>query len=488
MAITRMRTHASLANLADEFATIRSNAGITDGYSQEAFFEAEAGGADKDPGHIRDHRSDLTDIPFVTIDPPGAKDLDQAVAIEDRGDGWLVRYAIADVGAHVVPGGAIDRDSRERVETVYGPDTRIGLHPPALAEGYGSLLAGQRRKAVVWTMAVQGDGTLDNVEIERSWVQSRAQYTYTELSEAPPDEATDLLARMRHLGDARRALAKSRGAVTLPKPSQEVVVRDGLVTLEFQSPLPLEDDNAHISLLTGEAAASVMLDGGSGILRTMPPASKASVRRLRHQAAALGVQWRKSDSYFDVVHSLDHNAPGTPAFLASAIKLFRGARWEAFVDGTEFSRPESLTHGALAVPYAHVTAPLRRLVDRYATEFCLAHAHGREVPQWAREAVPWIGQTMAHGVRVNARAERASVDAIEAAMLQGREGEQFQGVGIDDRTVQIASPAIVARCKGGVEEGEIQTIVLESARPLEGPIFRVATPEAAPSPDSSTQK
>ncbi|MGH3651130.1 MAG: RNB domain-containing ribonuclease, partial [Acidimicrobiia bacterium] len=48
---------------------------------------------------------DLTGVPFVTIDPPGARDLDQALHLERRDSGYRVRYAIADVGAFVSPGG-----------------------------------------------------------------------------------------------------------------------------------------------------------------------------------------------------------------------------------------------------------------------------------------------------------------------------------------------------------------------------------------------
>ncbi len=86
--------------------------------------------------------SDLTDLPFLTIDPPGSTDLDQAMHLERRGDGFRVRYAIADVGAFVRPGGALDAEAHRRVETLYSPDTRTPLHPPVLSEGAASLLPG----------------------------------------------------------------------------------------------------------------------------------------------------------------------------------------------------------------------------------------------------------------------------------------------------------------------------------------------------------
>ncbi|HZB51610.1 MAG TPA: RNB domain-containing ribonuclease, partial [Mycobacteriales bacterium] len=73
--------------------------------------------------------ADATDIPLVTVDPPGSRDLDQALHLAARGDGFRVSYAIADVAAFVRPGGAVDGEARRRAETLYGPDLRTPLHP-----------------------------------------------------------------------------------------------------------------------------------------------------------------------------------------------------------------------------------------------------------------------------------------------------------------------------------------------------------------------
>ncbi len=476
MYVRRHIAATPLASLEPVFASIRSDAGVRDGYNREAYFEAEHGDRQDELAHIVDAREDLTAIPLATIDPLGSRDLDQAVAIETDGAGHVVHYAIADVAAHVVPGGALDADTRQRVETVYCPDRRIGLHPPTMSEGYASLLPDARRKAVVWTLSVGADGELTNIVVRRAWVRSRAQYAYTQLHEQPPADAAALLTMLAEVGERRRALARRRGAVTLPKPSQETRVEGQRVTLEFRAGLPIEDDNAQISLMTGEAAATLMLEAGAGILRTMPPASDTSVRRLRHQAKALGVAWAEDQSYSEMLDGLEKGAPATAAFLTQAVTLFRGARWEAFDDSDpELPRPDTLTHGALGVPYAHVTAPLRRLVDRYGTEVCVAHAAKRAVPQWVRDALPWIGQDMARGVHVNKNVDRACIDAVESAMLSDFVGDDFDGVGLDDNTVQLSDPAIIAKCEGDVAPGIKQRVRLISARPEAGPIFTVAS-------------
>jgi len=130
MPIHRLIARTSLARLAGRFAEIRADEGIHEERSAAVLAEIAQGGRDEEPAHIQGDRVDLTAVPFVTIDPEGSTDLDQAVCVDVDGRGWRVRYAIADVAAHVLPGGAIDSDAWARVETTYCPDLRVGLHPP----------------------------------------------------------------------------------------------------------------------------------------------------------------------------------------------------------------------------------------------------------------------------------------------------------------------------------------------------------------------
>src|SRR6185503_20248243 len=118
---------------------------------------------------------DATDVPLVTLDPEGSRDLDQAVHLAVRADGWRVSYAIADVGAFVRLGGAVDAEARRRGQTLYSPDRRTPLHPPVLSEGAASLLEGQLRPAVLWTIDLDSDGQPVTVDLRRARVRSRAQ-------------------------------------------------------------------------------------------------------------------------------------------------------------------------------------------------------------------------------------------------------------------------------------------------------------------------
>ncbi len=101
---------------------------------------------------------DLTDIPFATMDPAGSKDLDQAYFIERTSSGYRVRYAIADVAAFVAPG----ERSTPRPTAGSRPSTRptagCPLHPTVLSEGAASLLPGELRPALVWTLDLDAHG------------------------------------------------------------------------------------------------------------------------------------------------------------------------------------------------------------------------------------------------------------------------------------------------------------------------------------------
>jgi exoribonuclease R len=236
----------------------------------------------------------------------------------------------------------------------------------------------------------------------------------------------------------------------------------GELRLVFRAATGIEDDNAQVSLLTGEAAARIMLEAGVGVLRTMPPAAAQDEERLRRQALAIGVAWPAGMTYGEVLKTLDPESPRAAAFLAQATRLFRGAAWEPF-DVPGLPVPEHTTHGALARPYAHVTAPLRRLVDRYGTEVCLAHSARQPVPAWVHAALPTLASALTAGARTASAVDRECIDAVEAAVLAPHVGETFNAVGLDDRTIQLEEPAVVAACAGDIKVGERQSVRLTRA-------------------------
>src|SRR5699024_1145856 len=149
-------------------ATLRQELEIPDGFPAEVERAAERAAAE---GRLPER--DRTDLEMVTIDPEGAKDLDQAMYLERDGSGYIVWYAIADLPAFVTAGGPIDVEARHRGQTLYAPDRRTPLHPAALSEDAASLLADQVRPAYLWRIALDSTGRTTDVAVERAQVRSR---------------------------------------------------------------------------------------------------------------------------------------------------------------------------------------------------------------------------------------------------------------------------------------------------------------------------
>lgn len=450
---------------------IREQKQIPSGFSPEVMAELSAI-EPRYPGR------DLTDIHFVTIDPPGSRDLDQAFHLEQRRDGYTVRYAIADVGAFVTPGGAIDAEAWDRGLTFYAPDTRTPLYPPELSEGKASLLPDQTRPALVWEIDLDGDGEIEGGEVGRAMVRSRTQFTYEEVqAQLDSGTASGSLRLLPEIGRLRQLLERDRGAVSLSIPEQLVVKQDGGWSLVFKGPLPVERWNAQLSLLTGIFAARMMTDAGAGILRTLPPADPHRLRRLRRIATGLDIAWPEHLEYPDLVRSLDARIPSHSALLAEATSLFAGAGYQALGDGAE---PQ--LHAALATLYAHTTAPLRRLVDRFAGEACLAITAGRKVPDHVASALPQLPLTMAQSASRAGQYEAACVNFVEAAVMSTRVGEVFSGVVVeidDDKPrgeVQLKNPAVLSIIEGdGLDLGDRLLVRVVEASLPEGRVrFEVA--------------
>ncbi|MBC9724047.1 RNB domain-containing ribonuclease [Streptomyces sp. TRM68367] len=441
-------TGAPEAPLRAALTALRAEMGVADGFPADALAEAER--AARSPLLPK---LDATDIPLFTIDPPASTDLDQAMHLSRLGTGYRVRYAIADVAAFVVPGGALDAEAHRRVTTLYFPDERVPLHPPVLGEGAASLLPGQDRPAALWTIDLDPDGRTLAVDVRRALVRSRARLDYRS-AQRQIDERTaeEPLALLETVGWLRERQESERGGISLTVPEQEIVEHDHTCELAYRAALPAEGWNAQISLLTGIAAADLMLAHGTGVLRTLPLAPDGAVARLRRTAHALRIDWPHHVSYADLIRALDPHRPRHAAFLQECTTLLRGAGYTVFRHGV---LPEITTHSAVAAPYTHCTAPLRRLTDRYATEICLAAVAGRDAPDWVLFALDALPREMARGTRRANAVERACVDIVEAALLRDRVGELFDGcvVDVEERrpttgTVQVESPAVIGRIEG----------------------------------------
>ncbi|GAB2706089.1 RNB domain-containing ribonuclease [Nocardia thraciensis] len=523
-----MELHQRIVSAPVDFGAVRTEFGLASDYPSEAVSEARDA-VDAFAGA----RVDRTDIALVTIDPPGALDLDQALSLERTPTGFLLRYAIADVGAVIAPDGALARESLARGQTFYMPDGTVPLHPPVLSEGSASLLPGQDRPAALWTIECDERAEPIRFSVRRALVRSRARLDYTGVqADADAGRLHPSIAALPEFGRLRIEAGQARGAIGLRLPAQ-TVVRDGHNhapdgpehwQLIVEPRTAADDWNEQISLLTGICAARILLgDFGSGsstdpaggdgsgpgdgrggrpdvgdgpgsgaggepagapfepvgVLRTMPPPPQSALDSIRRTATALGIDWPADAPVGRMLAGLDPNSPAALVLMSEATGLLRGATYTVLAGEV----PEVVQHSGIGAPYAHVTAPLRRLADRFATEVCLARCAGTEIPPWAREGLAPAADSMRRSDAVAGKLERACIDLTESTVLAQRLGGDFdavvvrEGNGTRRAEVFVADPPVLAKCVGSPPEGERVRIRLIEADPTKRTvIFEYPTP------------
>ena len=473
------------ATIEQAFQRIREELEIRTEFPPEVVAAAEDAASQREWESESD-RLDLRSLPFVTIDPPGSRDLDQALLIERRDGGYLIRYAIADVGAFVASGGLVEEEAWRRGLTFYSPDRRDTLYPEAISQEVASLLPDGDRPAITLTFDLDSRGELRSFSLARTRIRSLGQLTYTEAVEHIRGDGAlfadrpfaESLLLLREVGELRIGLERERGGVSLPileqHVQQEAARRLGYEVV-YEEPNEAEEWNAQISLLAGHAAAERMLAGGVGLLRTQPPPSPDEIDRLRIAARALGFDWPREVPYPAFIRSVPPTHPRLPFLLWQARRLMRGADYVAFTG----EPPEHSRHSALAFTYAHCTAPLRRLADRYTLDLLVKLGAGTAPTEAERARLVALPPVMAAAERKSSRLERRVVDVAEAWELRDRVGSTVSGVVLDVRAewveVQIAESPVrtrVPRPAGSPEPGLGTTVELRVAavRPAEGAV------------------
>lgn len=439
--------------LSDGLTAIRVQYQLLEAFPTEVVAEAEA--AVKRP--LTGHR-DCTDMHFVTLDPASSRDLDQAFAIEVQGAGIICRYAIADVAWFVDDGGAMDREAWLRGTSQYLPDGKVSLYPEILSEGAASLLPDVVRPAILFSTRIEEDGSAHLERVERVKIRSRAKLAYeTAAPSALPDGFEELNRRVA-------AAEERRGAHRSDPPEQEVVAHDGHYDLKLSPQNPAESQNAALSLASNLAVADALLKHRTGLFRVMPEPEGWALKRLRNSAKALGIDWPKGREAPEMERTLDPADSNQAALLLAIRKAGRGASYEPYRPGV------TPWHAAMAATYAHSTAPLRRLADRYVVMAALAVANGRPVPRPITLAFDRLPKVMARAGAQSGNIQRAVIDLAEAIVLKDRIGETFTAVvtDVDQRgpRIQLCGLPIVSRLKGAeVAAGETINVLLNEADP-----------------------
>ena len=379
----------------------------------------------------------------------------QAFAIETSGSDLILRYAIADIGWFVADDDPVDTEAWMRGETIYMPDEKVSLYPPVLCEGAASLLPDGDKPAIIFIVRIASDGGAMLDGAERAVVRSRAKLGYATVG---PE---DLPAGFDELSRRIEAAEQARGASRVDPPQQEVVEKataasscSSARSAQRKKPMPL------CHWLEISPLLILLYRHGTGLFRVMPEPDDWAIRRLRHSARALGVEWQKSMSLEDRQRDLDPNDPKQAAFMLAIRRAGAHASYAPFRQGV---KP---WHSAMRATYVHATAPLRRLADRFVDEAALSVANGGDVPASAAAAFERLPDVMNRADARAAQVDSAVLELAEAVVLSGCVGETFEGTvtDIDERggRVQLADPAVITRVPvNGFQIGELVRLRLE---------------------------
>lgn len=442
--------------LSEGLARLRARFDVPNAFPPEVTAEAELA-RQRAPSGL----ANWTHRPFVTLDPASSTDLDQAFCIDEAGPDLLLHYALADIGGFVRIGGPMDKEAWRRGVTLYLPDGRARLYPAILSENAASLLPDGPRPAIVVTVRCRSDGSVRLEGALRALIHSRAKLAYetTEVADVPHLEA--FASRMTQAEQAR-------GAARVDPPEQELECdRGGQYRLGLRFHRASEEANATLSLAVNIAVAQALHAAQTGMFREMPAPDERAVARLRQTARGLGLAWPDGLPLAEFEHRIDPRTVAGAAFQLAVRRAGTGASYVPFRAG------HTPWHTALAATYAHATAPMRRLGDRYLLDTVLALTGGGPVPEAA--LFERLAKTANAADAREGAIERAVLDLAEAVLLAGREGEVFPAL-VTERDekgarVQLRDVPVLARVDTrSVAAGEALMVRLVSADPVRGEV------------------
>ncbi len=414
------------------------------------------------------NRFDATHLPMVTLDPASSTDLDQAFAVRKQGDDIVLSYAIADVSAFVEIGDPIEQEAWERGVTIYGLTEKIPLYPKILSQDCASLLPDGPRPVVLFevTMNIHGHAKLRSVK--RAIVQSREKLAYDRFDVSSVPHLEEFANRM-WVDEMRR------GAFRVEFPQQEVIADEsspGGVRLSLRARTYPELVNSTLSLATNIAVGERLRVSGIGLFRVMDEPSPHALEMLRREAHAIGIQWKVDESLRQLQQRLVPDNVTHQRFLLEASRAGGRARYATF-------NPALVPwHSAIGATYAHATAPLRRLADRYVIDLIHLINNDLPVPDSLLVKLEQLPDVMARCEAKAANVDRAVIDLLEAISLQHRIGEVLVAEVIDANVgiVQTTDSAIRAKATElhGVINGDMVRVRIEVADPTTRTVRLVA--------------
>ena len=409
--------------------------GIPHAFSDEAVAQADASKA----APLGD-RTDLRQVPLVTIDGEDARDFDDAVWAEADPDpknsgGWHLLVAIADVAWYVRTDDPLDRNAYERGNSVYFPDRVVPMLPEALSNGWCSLKPNEDRPCLAVHMWIDAAGKLLRHKFIRGLMRSQARLTYTQVQAARdgnPDELTaplmdTVIAPLYDAFTALQSARKKRGSLDLDLVERKIIV-DQTGTVQGVVPRPSYDSHKLIEefMVAANVAAAETLDASPypAVFRVHDRPNPDRIDSLREALQTLELKF-------------PHAGATRPADFNRLLHQVRGGPHEHMVNmlvlrtqAQAIYSPDNIGHFGLGLQkYAHFTSPIRRYADLLVHRALIAAKKLGE-GGWSKTHDPdlhAITEFISTTERRASMAERQTVDRFTAAYLSDRAGAVFRG-------------------------------------------------------------
>ncbi|MGE3711729.1 MAG: ribonuclease R [Hyphomicrobiaceae bacterium] len=384
-------------------------------------------------------RTDLRQLPLLTIDPIDARDHDDAVHASPDADpgnpgGFIVTVAIADVAHYVQPNSRIDREAQLRGNSVYFPDRVVPMLPERLSNDLCSLREGEDRPCLAVRMIFDASGRKRSHRFLRAMMRSAAKLSYQEAQAAidgePSDKAAPLMkTAIEPLWQAYAALSNARdrrGPLDLDLPERKILLdAEGRVErVVIPERLTAHRLIEEFMIQANVAAAETLEQRKSPVVyRVHEPPSKEKLVALRDFLDSLGLKLpgagELKPSHFNRVLEAARDMP--VADLVSEVVV----RSQSQAD----YRVENAGHFGLHLTrYAHFTSPIRRyadlLVHRSLVRALDLGDGGLDKVEDGR--LKDIAKQISDAERRAMAAERETVDRLIAAHLADRVGAEFQ--------------------------------------------------------------
>lgn len=428
-----VETLGATGQLAVETDAVVRSYGLPFRFGEDALADARRAVAAFDPEAL-DGREDLTGATVVTIDPPDARDFDDALSLkQERGGMATLGVHIADVAHFVREGTQLDKEAKERATSAYFPKRVVPMLPEVLSNGVCSLQEGQRRYCKSAFITYDRDGRVVRTRVAETVIRSCKRLTYTEAQAIIDGQAgghapavVELLGDLDRLARAIEKRRAAAGMIHLDLPEMELVFGPDDKVADA---VPADDAYTHTLIEmcmveANEAVARVLERAGRKFLRRIhPPPDHIASEQLNMFLRAAGHTLPKDMGRAHIQEILRsvRGKPESYAVNMAVLRTFQQAEYS----------PRTVEHYALASDgYCHFTSPIRRYPDltvhRLVAALCRKRLH--ELPPDDEAALTALGEQMTYAER---RAEAAESELREVLILQfleGKVGEELEGV------------------------------------------------------------